>query len=456
MNKTRLRLDFSLPTAVERQEFINNYIKLPEFKETPLTEDELEMIGNYLLWGKDNSGKNATQRKEIFIKTKRGDWDGAKAEDSLDELIENPAFNESHIQQLSSNHYKTPKVVFSRDKALKECPAELIPEFRTLFRRIDELDLLINYYDLNHGRRTEPPRQQLMRRFTEEEAQTIAEVATHLNPFTYLKKRHLLIDLRREQYSLQDTYRFKIGVNPVRNSISPIPQPNPSFDAEILIYPLGLIAQTKLSSLIFKDFTKIPRNNLSEEQLKLISDLYWEKQKGPKKERQFFDFSDPEHLYQLFSNFYDFHAARFDPESNSTVPDFFNTLEYYIKQANLDQIEADILQMKIEKIRNCDICIYLRKTYNKNYTQNYISTIFKKRIITKIAAAASYHLEIIENLFYPENFKECYKCHGIYLRDNRNFVKKKSSQDGLANRCKKCDKEVRSARNEKYKIKTSY
>jgi hypothetical protein len=61
----RLDLDFSIEDRESRNEFLRSYIERPEFKRKPLTQDELEMCANYLLWGKDENGKNAVQRKEV-------------------------------------------------------------------------------------------------------------------------------------------------------------------------------------------------------------------------------------------------------------------------------------------------------------------------------------------------------------------------------------------------------
>ena len=58
----RLRLDFKLTTTDERQRFIRKYLQRPEFTSRPPTEEELETMGNYLLWGKDpETGLNAKQ-----------------------------------------------------------------------------------------------------------------------------------------------------------------------------------------------------------------------------------------------------------------------------------------------------------------------------------------------------------------------------------------------------------
>ena len=49
----RLQLDFKLNTTDERAAFITEYLQQPQFIKKPPTEDELETMGNYLLWGKE-------------------------------------------------------------------------------------------------------------------------------------------------------------------------------------------------------------------------------------------------------------------------------------------------------------------------------------------------------------------------------------------------------------------
>jgi hypothetical protein len=44
----------------ERAEFLNEYLKRPEFTQRPPTEEEIETMGNYILWAKDRkTGLNA-------------------------------------------------------------------------------------------------------------------------------------------------------------------------------------------------------------------------------------------------------------------------------------------------------------------------------------------------------------------------------------------------------------
>jgi hypothetical protein len=61
----RLHLDFSISSTQDRKDFVDEYIQRPEFIRSPLTEDELETIANYILWGKDPDGMSCTQRGEI-------------------------------------------------------------------------------------------------------------------------------------------------------------------------------------------------------------------------------------------------------------------------------------------------------------------------------------------------------------------------------------------------------
>lgn len=56
----RLKLDFKLETSDERNKFIEAYLQEPQFISRPPTSEELEMIGNYILWGKNpKTGLNA-------------------------------------------------------------------------------------------------------------------------------------------------------------------------------------------------------------------------------------------------------------------------------------------------------------------------------------------------------------------------------------------------------------
>ena len=147
----RLKLDFSLNSNIERKNFLATYLESPQFKSKPLTSEELETCANYVLWGRGENGKNVVQNKEIEIETRHKTWSNTKEVESLDALLETPTFNEQVIVRPNQAITKIAKENFNRTDALKNCPDSLKETFIALFKEIDNLDLLLNYYDLKTG-----------------------------------------------------------------------------------------------------------------------------------------------------------------------------------------------------------------------------------------------------------------------------------------------------------------
>lgn len=446
----RLKLDFTIESAPDRKKFIFKYLEREEFIFEPPTPEELETIANYLLWGKttDSEG-NPTKISEaadsgIQIKTKNGTWDKKEEAESLESLTENPAFNESQISPIyNSTRYKKPRVVFSRSDARKSAPPIALNALEELWRQIDYLDLLLNYYDLAHSKRKNPPRDELLQRFTELEQARIHDKSTHINPYTYLKFRHQLVELRRQQFTIKDSYTSIIlnqGITPINFG-----QTKLSFDSDVLVYPLGLKStNSELSDLLFRE--NFDPAQYTEENLQKLSDFYWSK-KEETPSTFCVDFRNLEDVYQLFQFFFDLEdQAAADLENSnveSTTSNLLATLNYYISQANLSEIQAEILQLKIQKTHNQVISQHINKKYGKSYTTNYISTIFRQKIIKKINEAATYHEKVIGNIFFPENFKKCSKCGKVLLLSQENFVKRSRSKDGFNSKCKNCEREER-------------
>lgn len=197
MANNRLKLNFSLVTNIERSEFVKEYLTSEIFQKTPPTEEELSTIADYILWGKDPvTGKNAKQ-DGLDLRTKHGTWDDSPV-DSLDQLMEQPTFNEAALSPLGTTQFRVRKEVFSREEALQQAPPFIKETLTNLFREIDKLELCIALYELAHGKRTKEIRPALLKQFSEEELCTLRERITHWNQYHYLKKRHQLVDMRRE------------------------------------------------------------------------------------------------------------------------------------------------------------------------------------------------------------------------------------------------------------------
>jgi hypothetical protein len=245
-----------------------------------------------------------------------------------------------------------------------------------LFQHIDELDMCINLYELAHGKRKNPPREDLLRKFDESALSTLRERVSHWNQFRYLKMRHQLVELRREAYTLRDAYRPTIMGQTAAEYCEVTSDPELDVDIEVL--PLGAWTEAPEKQLIFRIWRDLIPTNYNNEDLEVISDLLWKKKNyAPSSNQRWIDFRDLEHVYQIFQVFFELTDAASIAEFGSNLPALMRTLEFYVRGADLTDIQREILDMKLRKIKNQDIAIAINSKWKKSYTPNYISTIFR-------------------------------------------------------------------------------
>ena len=426
MAKNRLNLVFSLKTNSERVQYVDNYLpKLPN----PSAE-ELEKIADYILWGKNESGQSDTDEGLIEIETVHKTWSPSSAIESLDALFESETFTEASLHPLNFPPTKLQPQKFLRSEARKN--EDLAQQLDPIWQQIDTLELMINFYDLAHNKRKKPPRDELLRRFDPIQIEDLKEKASHLNIFQYLKRRHLLVELRREQYTIADQFKPSM-VLPHKSTFFIPSEPN-EIETDFPVYPLGIFDNSEIASLIFQDFETLGLSPFNDDQLKKISAFL--RFKDEHFQPLFFNLADENHLIVLFESYNELKAQ--DPSYL-----LLKTVDYYIYESNLKPIHYDILSKKLSHIKNQDIAAFVNKKYETNYMTNYISTIYRQKIIPQIAEAVKMHQKIIENVFFPENFKKCNTCGKSLLISSDNFVRKSHSNDGYANRCKECDKLLR-------------
>ena len=249
--------------------------------------------------------------------------------------------------------------------------------------------------------------------------------------------------MRREQFTFKDSYTEKIsilqGVRPLKKELG--------IDFSLKVYPFGGKTNDQIGEVLFT--REINPKEIPTTTLQQISKIYWgEKEKrernleGP--EDLSFDFRKLEDVYQLLQFYLEIQDQNLkNLEENSfrgELGELLEALHYYIDLAELTAAQHLILEKKIHKFSNEEIRREVNEKFNKSYTTNYISTIYKHKIIPKINEAAIIKEKIVENLFYPENFKKCCRCGRIFLIDSRNFMRKRVSKDGFNSRCKFCDR----------------
>ena len=435
MAKNRLNLNFQLESAEDRAEYVNNYMAALPF--TP-SEAELETISNYILWGKNNKGKNVQQEKLIELKK----WTPDPVE-SLEGLMEQPGFLEANLRKPNEPLTRIPRTVFNRQKVLESAPPHLVEVYQELFRQIDTTELTLNYYELFTGKRMLPPRDGLLKKFTEQEQKEINEKAIKLNQYTYLKMKHLLVELRSQQYTYYDMHNNKI--HPHTESQEPVyNEEQIRIDEDISVFPAGLNDGSALAKKIFVYPYPQPNNMTEEEQWGLTHRLWY------KPHKMVIDFTNEAHVLNLYIQRADLLDAQAEDPSKiyGSAAAVIDTLIYYEQCANLSSLQKDLLELKLQKVPNFTIAAELNKKYNRSYNENYISTIYRQKIIPQITNAAKAHREVLENLFFPENFKKCKDCGKLILMSPRYFMRQGKSPDGFAPRCKVCDKVKRGRKRE--------
>lgn len=393
-------LDFNIETSNERRDFIASKDL------TKLTQKELELCSNYILYGKDPNKDmtSVVDRKEVQIKTKFQSY-SKKEPISLDALLESPTFNENLLKP-KPTIYKKVKPTIDKEKA-KDIPgmAELWEQIRKTQDLLEE----------NTGKKERSENSKIL---TQKE-------------IYYLK--HHLIELRKQQYYLMDS---------VVQTMPP-PQNKAEYFSNIIdlqmnykVYPRGTMRSE--NDIEFKT-PRIERNYGG-----AATDI--EKEISIKKEnnKPYFNFLDKEHIYYLILNYWDIKAA-IQEIPDSPLWNLLWTLDFYIEKANLNEQQALIVRDKKLRLLNKEIAKDLMDELGIYHQENYISTIWNK-ITQQIADAAELNYDEWLSRNYDKCWKKCNTCGRELLRDPRNFVRKTKAPDGLTNKCKCCDRITRQGR----------
>ena len=191
--KKQYSLDYSIDRDVDRVAAIRDILdKLP----SDPSPAELEQMGSYILYGKDEDGYNAAQRGEITNGNTR--YNSYRKKDdknlSLDAILENPLADQQSLKSAQTRDVYTKKrQEIARPKYDKKTGALIdigdgdIPGMKELWYCIDKLEHWIAV---------------LEGRIAPTEKDLIFD-----NSYRLYQLKHTLIDLRRHQYYLKDSYK---------------------------------------------------------------------------------------------------------------------------------------------------------------------------------------------------------------------------------------------------------
>ena len=413
--KKAYSLDYSIERDIDRVRAIKDILdQLP----TDPTSTELEQMGSYILYGKDENGRNAVQRGDTYDGNSRRFSSFKTAEDkvvSLDKVLENPMADQ---QQLMSPHkrsvYNLKKTTIKRPKYDKKT-GELIdigdgdiPGIQDLWERIDHLEHWIAI---------------LEKKIPPDETTTIIEV----DSYRLYQLKHQLIDMRRHQYYLKDSYKptlfFVAADHPKQQFID--------WSSDSQYWMPFEQWQRKVSNSLLSSVSKNLEDYETRINEKGETEVKWVVR------RHTFDWENPKHIRALINNYdslYDFFKEKLNTYGRTLIFDF----ERYLEMANLTDLRKFILNCKIKKMQYPEIADLMEAQFGVRYNENHLSEIVAREIPEKIAAVATKHRMILETP--RDQLKICYTCGRALPRHKLFFARNASRKDGFSSNCKECER----------------
>ena len=323
-----MKFDYTIIDAVERVEYIKILLQQNSYH----SSRELEKMADYILRGSDDY--ILTPNRLVTINRRETSFQGLSerlegGEDALHNLIR-----------------QDKQMILSPKNKITIADIEEIPELRLLRNRIKEWEDLMDWVE----------------------------------PKERYKIKRMLIEMRKEQYSIKQLYRMPMYCRGT---------------AQIKIY----------SSAV--------------DELRI---------------------DNPEHVSEILHNYIRLKQELVDDLHNDlrwTLIDLETIIEEYIKKYH--PIYYDILLMKVGGDTNEEIQKHLAITHNKHHSQEYISSLWRNKIPQVIADG---YKEQYLNWFYTFKsrglYKTCSRCLEPKLAHQRYYGTNQAARYGFYSVCKRC------------------
>lgn len=342
-----IKLDYSIESPEERNELVKKILA-----ENPdISESYLEILANYLILCMEKQ-----ERREKKILTENRMVTVNKRETSFEGLVAQFENGEDGIYNLMTENKHTifqPKITITK-KDLEE-----IPELRQIREAI---------------------------RYWEEMAKKASGRDAYI-----IKKA--VIELRKEQYLVKDSYRIPtVCRNLTRSGKAPIP-----LDGKIWVTETGEVLS---------------------EGIELVNPAVCEA------------------ILCNYNSLKNGSYGHFDSDTWAIMLDFDKV---YKEALENEPLYARIAEYKINGMQNQEIQFLIQEEFGIKHSLEYISSLWRKKIPNLIAQKAQddyldwYYLNVEKG-----KYKRCSRCGQIKLAQNRYFSKNGTSKDGWYSICKSC------------------
>lgn len=410
--KKKYQLDYSIERDSDRCAAITTLI---DSLETDPTPTELEQMASYILYGKDENGQNSIQRNETIDKNKR--YGSYKTKDdkvqSLDEIMEAPSFDEQQVRSAYKREtYIVQKPTISRPKYDKKTGEMIDPGDSDVPGMIEQWEIIDRWQrmlDVAQGKI--PPR---------EDDVIISD------SYRIYQLKHNLIDIRKHQYYLKDSYKPTIH-------FQNIDHPKTQFydwSGDAFYW----IPYEEWYRRVTTSYTSRISKNL---------DDYETRGEGDNLEVKWvicehnFDWENPKHVRALLNNYYMLYENLYD-KLNTYGCTLLWDLDRYVSLCDFSELRLFLINLRKAGVPYDEILEEMRAKYAMEYSPNYLVAIVSTEVPNRIAKVAK--MLRLENETPMDKRKTCIHCHRKLPADPLFFSRNNSHKDGLSNTCKQCDR----------------
>lgn len=410
--RKKYSLDFTIERDCDRLRAVQDILdSLP----TDPSQTELEQMASYILYGKDEEGKNSIQRNETIDKDKR--YKSYKTKDdkveSLDEIMEVPGFDEQQIRSAyKRDSYVMPKPCIRKPKYDKKTGEMIDPGDSDVPGMVEQWEIIDRWQrmlDIAQGR------------IAPNENDTIVS-----DPYRVYQLKHNLIDIRKHQYYLKDSAKPTLH-------FQSLDHPKPQFydwSGDAFYW----ITLDQWKDKIAHAYTTRISSNLAD---------YEQRGKGDNLEIKWvvcehtFDWENPKHIRALLNHYHTLYEALRD-KLNTYGRTLIWDLDRYISMCGFSELRLFLIDLRKQGMQYDDILEEMRAKFAIEYSPNYLVSIVNTEIPNKIARVAKMHRIDCET---PANQrKQCIHCGRYLPKDPLFFSRNNAHKDCLSNTCKECDR----------------
>ena len=341
-----IKLDYSIESPEERKQLVEKIIA----ESDELSESYLEILANYLVLCMEKQ-----EKKEKKLLTDNRMTTVNKRETSFEGLVSQLENGEDGIYNMITNNKNT---IFQPKVMITKTDVEEIPGMKQLREAIKLWE---------------------------------AKLKNATGREAYIIKT-AIIELRKDQYVLKNSYRKPVIFNKIIRSkhLTPL-EGDFTFDKEGYVVPKGVsLADPKICSAILCNYSLM-------------------------KSEAYGDFERD--LYYIMDDF--------DKVADAALKDY--------------PLYEKIVECKIDGLQNIQIQEILEEEFGVKHSIEYISSLWRNKIPKLIASEAEDR--ILDWYYLNEEkgkYKRCSRCGEIKLAHNKYFSKNKTSKDGFYSICKKC------------------